>query len=485
MADLASGQNFDLILRAGEVVDGTGAPRTTADVGIAGDRIVAVGDLGAAHAPNTIDATDRIVAPGFIDAHTHDDRALLIDGGMTAKISQGVTTVVAGNCGVSLAPLTLAGAPPPPLNLLGNREDFRYRRFADLTQAFEDYGPPVNAAYFVGHSSLRVGVMNGDLDRAATVPELNRMQAALADAMGQGAIGLSSGMAYPPAAAAPTDEVTALADVAGQYGGLYSTHLRDEGDQVDAALREAFEIAERACLPLILSHHKCLGRANFGHSAETLAAIDDARRRIAVGFDVYPYTAGSTALLPSFVARAERVMITWSDPCPQATGRDLADLAREFGTTVADTIDRLSPAGAIYFMMSEDDVQRILSHPRAMIGSDGLPHDQHPHPRLWGTFPKVLGHYARDLGLFTLEDAVRRMTSLPAATFGFADRGVLREGAFADLVVFDPLTIADAATYEHPTLPARGIDRVMVNGEIVFEHGRATGHGPGRLLSRA
>jgi N-acyl-D-amino-acid deacylase len=484
MASHAPGNAFDLIIRDGVVIDGTGARRKRADVAIVGDRIAAVGELRTARATDTIDAANRIVAPGFIDVHTHDDRALLTDAGMIPKTSQGVTTVVAGNCGVSLAPLTLSDEPPPPLNLLGAEADFCYGRFADLAAAFEESSPPVNAAYFVGHSTLRVGVMGRDLDRPATAAEIDRMQATLADALAHGAIGLSTGLAYPPAAAATTDEVAALAEVAGQYGGLYSTHLRDEGDHQMAALDEAFEIAERARVPVILSHHKCHGRKNFGRSAETLAAIDDAGSRIAVGFDVYPYTAGSTTLFASFVEQAERVMITWSEPCPEAAGRDLHDLASEFGCTTDATIDRLSPAGAIYFMMSEDDVQRILSHPMAMIGSDGLPHDQHPHPRLWGTFPRVLGHYARDLGLFTLEEAVRKMTSLPAANFGLVDRGVLRKGAFADVVVFDPETIADVATYENPTRPARGIDRVIVNGEIVCDGARLAGSGSGRLLTR-
>ena len=478
-------EHFDLIVRNGTVIDGTGAPCLQADVGIVGDRITRVGDLSEARADKTIDAGGRIVAPGFIDVHTHDDRALLLEEAMIPKSSQGVTTVVAGNCGVSLAPLTPRAEPPPPINLIGSEEDFRYPEFADLAEAFNAKPPQVNAAYFVGHSTLRFGVMGHDLDRPATPPEIDQMRAMLNTAMEQGAIGLSTGLVYPPATAAPTDEVVALAEVAAAHGGLYSTHLRNEGDQVIEAMNEAFEIVERAGLPLILSHHKCHDRKNFGRSVETLAAIEDAADRLDVGFDVYPYVAGSTALLPSFVERAERVVVSWSEPHPEVSGRDLSDIAAEFQCDPMDAIDRLSPAGAIYFMMSEEDVQRILSHPMAMVGSDGLPHDQHPHPRLWGTFPRVLGHYVRDLGLFPLEEGVRRMTSLSAAQFGLTDRGVVREGGFADLVVFDPDTIAEAASYDTPTTPALGIDLVMVSGEIIHEDGCCTGHRPGRLLKRS
>ncbi len=479
-----SEESFDLVIRYGTVIDGTGAPGKRADVGIVGNRIARIGDLSAVQAEHTVNASDRIIAPGFIDAHTHDDRALLLNDAMEPKISQGVTTVIAGNCGVSLAPLTPPAEPPPPINLIGNEADFVYREFTDLSAALGATPPPVNAAFFVGHSTLRFGVMGHDLDRPATTAEIEQMRATLDTAMGQGAIGLSTGLVYPPAIAAPTDEIITLAEVAAQHGGLYSTHLRNEGDQVREAMDEAFEIAERAGLPLILSHHKCHDPNNFGRSVETLAAIEEAAGRIDIGFDVYPYVAGSTALLASFVERAERVIVTWSDPHPEMSGRDLTDVAAEFQCSPADAIERLSPAGAIYFMLSEEDVQRILSHPMAMVGSDGLPHDQHPHPRLWGTFPRVLGHYARDLGLFSLEEGVRRMTSLTAAQFGLIDRGIVRESAFADLVIFDPDTIAEAATYENPTTPALGIDLVIVNGVIVHRAGHSTGQRPGRLLKR-
>jgi N-acyl-D-amino-acid deacylase len=227
-----------------------------------------------------------------------------------------------------------------------------------------------------------------------------------------------------------------------------------------------------------------MGRANFGRSSQTLALIDRARREQPVGLDVYPYTAGSTELLPALIGQASRVMVTWSRPHPELAGRDLAEIAAAWGIDQTAAAVRLQPAGAIYFMMDEADVQRIMAYPHSMIGSDGLPHDEHPHPRLWGTFPRVLGRYVRELELLTLNDAVHRMTGLAAAQFRLVDRGVLRPGAFADIVVFDPATVVDHATFEEPEKPAVGIDLVVVNGEIVYLDGQSTGARPGRVLRR-
>ena len=238
-------------------------------------------------------------------------------------------------------------------------------------------------------------------------------------------------------------------------------------------------------MALVISHHKCMGRRNFGRSPATLARIDAAGRRQPVSFDVYPYVAGSTVLLPELVDQAARIVVTWSEPFPDMAGRDLAAIAAGWGVAPREALLRLRPGGGIYFMMDEADVERIMAHPQAMFGSDGLPHDRFPHPRLWGTFPRVLGHYVRERRLFSLEDAIHRMTGLSAARFRLVDRGAIRPGAFADLVLFDPGTIADAATFEAPTLPSRGIDAVLVNGEAVLQAGRPTGARPGRVLRRA
>ncbi len=482
MTDLYRGR-CDLAFRNATIVDGTGAPRARGDLAVAADRIVAMGDLGALAADREIDAAGLVLAPGFIDVHTHDDNALLRPDGMLPKLTQGVTTVVTGNCGISLAPMPFRAPPPPPLDLLGGEEDFRFAGFDAWIDALCDEGMAVNAAALVGHSTLRVATMT-DLARPASDRELADMQAILRDCLDAGAIGLSTGLFYPPARDAPAEEIVALLGAMAGTGALYTTHMRDEGDHVEASLAESFETAAAAGVPLVISHHKCSGRDNFGRSEHTLAMIDTAATHQEVALDAYPYAASSTVLLDDYMARAERVMIAWSEPHPEACGRFLDDIAGEWGCDLQAAFDRLKPGGAIYFIMDEGDVRRILAHPRTMIGSDGLPHDRHPHPRLWGTFARVLGHYARDIGLFSLELAVHKMTGLSAARFGLRDRGVIRPGAYADLVLFDARRIADRASFEQPMQAATGIEMVLVNGRPVVEAARPTGERPGRPLPR-
>ena len=472
----------DVAILGGSVIDGSGEPRIRADVAVSGDRVVAVGEFGNLECREQIQAGGKIVAPGFIDAHTHDDRALLSSPDMKAKVSQGVTTVVAGNCGVSLAPL-VGRDPPPPLNLLGGRDWYRFAAMADYINAVEADPPAVNAALLVGHSTLRAGVMN-DLARPATDLEVGRMGELVDASMEAGCIGFSTGLGYPTAEAAPTDEVVALAAHVHPFGGIYATHMRDEGKYVVEAVQESLNIGARAEVPVVISHHKASGRANWGLTKKTLALIADAKKTQSIDFDVYPYIASSTVLLMDFVGEAERVTVTWSEPCPEVAGQDLDDVCAQWGCTVEHAIERLSPAGAIYHQMHEDDLQRVLRFPGAMIGSDGLPHDVFPHPRLWGTFPRVLGHYCRELALFPLEEAVHRMTGASASVFGLQDRGVIREGAFADLVVFNPDTIIDSADFTNPTQTAAGIELVMVNGKTVWDGEETTGQLPGRVVRR-
>src|SRR5579883_2602052 len=435
----------DLILRGGEVIDGTGRPRFRADIAIQGERIAAIGALAKAAGARAIDVSGMVVAPGFIDVHTHDDRALLAMPDMTMKTSQGVTTVVTGNCGVSLAPLVLAAAPPPPLDLIGEAGDFRYPRFADYLAALDRAPAAVNAACLVGHSSLRVGAMRA-LDRPATEEELAHMGERLEEALAAGAIGLSSGLYYAPARHAPAAEIEALARLLRPAGAIYTTHMRDEGKDILASLAESFAVGRAAGVPVVISHHKVAGRENFGRTAETLPMIAAAMAVQEIGLDAYPYTASSTVLQPDRLAAADKVLVTWSKSVPQAAGRELAAIAAEWGVSEQAAAERLQPAGAIYWMMDEADVERVLAFPYTMIGSDGLPHDRHPHPRLWGTFPRVLGHYSRTRGLFSLEEAVRKMTGLPAARFGLSRRGVLAVGNYADLAVLEP----DPARLRHP-----------------------------------
>ena len=474
---------MDLIIRNARLIDGTGAPSAHGDIAVADDRIVGLGDLGEATGSIEIDAGGRAVAPGFIDVHTHDDRALLVDPMMAPKVSQGVTTVVTGNCGVSLAPLRTDRRPPPPLDLVCPNAEGFFAEFGDYLAALDAEPAAVNALCQVGHASLRVEAMD-TLDRPATTGEITAMRSRLVQALEDGAIGLSTGLFYAPANAAPTGEIIELAQAVRAAGGIHTTHMRDEGDGVSDSLEETFTIGHTADVPVVISHHKCAGQANFGRSAETLALIEAARQRQAISLDAYPYIASSTSLASGRRLGASRVLVTWSTPHPEVAGRDLADVAAEMGLDLEATVDALMPAGGIFFMMDESDVRRILAYPGAMIGSDGLPHDEFPHPRLWGTFPRVLGRYAREQGLFSLEEAVHKMTGLPARNFGLADRGVLEPGAMADLVIFDPETVIDTATFDQPKQPARGIELVMVNGRVVWRDGATTGARPGRALRR-
>jgi len=479
-----SSAHYELIVRGGTVVDGTRAPRFAADLGVARGRIAAIGRLDAAHADAEIDATGRIVAPGFIDAHTHDDRLLLSAPDMAPKASQGVTTVVAGNCGISLAPMPAGAAPVPPLDLLDATGGwFRFRTFAEYVDALRAAPAATNAALLVGHSTLRVQTLER-LDRPASEAEIARMRALADEALAAGAIGVSTGLWYEPASAATTGEVIEVCRPLAARGGIYCTHMRDEGDHVLESLEETFRVGRELGVPVVVSHHKVMGRANHGRSAETLPLIARRMREQAVGLDCYPYCASSTILTASRVGSATRVLVTWSAPHPEFAGLELAEIEKRLGLPTEGAIAKLVPAGAIYFSMDEADVQRILAFDSTMIGSDGLPHDAAPHPRLWGTFPRVLGHYARGLGLFPLETAVHKMTGLTAKTFGLADRGVLKLGYAADLAIFDAGTVDEAATFARPIAPAKGIDTVVVNGEVVWREGKATGARPGRVLAR-
>ncbi len=476
-------EKYDLIVRNGEVIDGTGASRLAVDIGVRGDRIATLGDLSQASGEVEFDAANRMVAPGFIDVHTHDDHALLSKPDMSYKTSQGVTTVVAGNCGISLAPLRFAGdRPPPPLDLLG--DGYKFPRMSDFFDAIDANPAATNAALLCGHTTLRVGAMD-DLQRPATDHEIDQMRDQLAEALDAGVVGMSTGLAYEPAKPAPTSEVLRLAELLGPAGALYTTHLRNEGNDIVESLEEAFRIGRESDAGVVLSHHKVTGKENFGRSEETLEIIERIREDLRVDLDVYPYVAGSTVLQKWRLREARRVIITWSVPEPEAGGRDLNEIAEDWGCSVEEACDRLQPAGAIYFMMDEADVQRIIKYEHAMIASDGLPHDHHPHPRLWGTFPRVLGHYSRDLNLISLEDAVHRMSGKPASVFGLAGRGEIKEGNFADLVVFDPATIIDTANFDDPIKPAAGIDAVYVNGRAVWHDGAATDARPGKALRRA
>ncbi|HUX44736.1 MAG TPA: D-aminoacylase [Terracidiphilus sp.] len=472
------------LIRNATLLDGTGAASTQADVAIHDGHIHSVGPALHFAADHVLDAEGLALAPGFIDVHTHDDIAVLGRPAMLPKLSQGVTTVIVGNCGISASPATLRGNPPDPMNLLGDAAAFRYPTFAAYVEAVQQAQPAINVAALVGHTALRNNHMDR-LDRVATDAEVAAMRAQLADALAHGALGLSSGLAYLSANAASTAEVLSLAQPLAAAGAVYVTHMRTEGDAILDAMEEAFVIGGQSHVPVILSHLKCAGIANWGRSGEVLQALEAARSAQPAACDCYPYAAGSSTLDLRQVDPRVEITITWSTPHPEVAGQSLAQIAQSWSTSQLDAARRLQPAGAIYHSLHEDDMRRILAHPATMIGSDGLPNDPRPHPRLWGTFPRVLGRYTREEKLFSLPEAIRKMTSMPAQRFGLAGRGILREGFHADLVLFDPARVRDTATFADPVQPAQGIRSVWVNGQLAYTALGATGHRAGRFLPRA
>ena len=478
-------RKVDILIKDAQIIDGTGRRPYRGSVAIDKGCIARVGDTSQLTGNHQINAKNKIVTPGFIDCHTHDDRVLLDDPDMTNKITQGVTTVIAGNCGISLSPF-LPGdwKMPIPMPLLGKKNQYCFPSFPDYIRAFNASPPALNAAFLCGHNTLRAEAMKGDINRCAEQNEIGQMLEKTRESILNGAIGLSSGLMYPAGFAAPTSEVTALAAEAGRLGGLYATHLRNEAEGLIRSVEEAAEIGRKGNLPVVLSHHKVTGRPNWGDTKHSLRKIEQLATRQTIHLDVYPYTASATALMPERLSIAEEILIVSSEKHPEKTGKYLREIAKEWGISKIRAAKKLLPAQAIYFAMDEGDVRRVLTHDLAMIGSDGIPGTKFPHPRLWGTFPRVLGYYSREVGLFPLETAVHKMTGLTAKVFGFRGRGILRRGAIADIAVFDPATVIDRADFSTPTQPSIGIDHVIVNGEIVLENGIRTNARPGRIIKR-
>lgn len=473
----------DTLIRSANVFDGSGRPSASLDVAIRDGCICDIGPSLPHAAPRVVEADGLALAPGFIDVHTHDDTVVIRRPQMLPKLSQGVTTVITGNCGISAAPVRLQSGVPDPMNLLGGAADFRYPAFVDYVAAIRAAVPAVNVAALVGHTALRNNHMDR-LDRTATAAEIGAMRAQLRESLDNGALGLSSGLAYASASAASAEEVVALAGPLAAAGALYVTHMRSESEAILDAIGEAFAIGRRCGVPVVISHLKCAGIANWGRSGEVLHALEQARQAQPAGCDCYPYAAGSSTLDLRQVDPRVTITITWSTAHPDQAGKTLASIAAAWGVSQPEAARRLQPAGAIYHSISEEDMKRILAHPATMIGSDGLPDDPRPHPRLWGTFPRVLGRYGREEKLFPISDAICRMTAMPARRFGLAQRGMIREGYYADLVLFDQGRIIDKATFDDPIRPAEGIEGVWVNGVLSYTAKGSTGDRAGRFLAR-
>jgi N-acyl-D-aspartate/D-glutamate deacylase len=485
-----------VLLHGGTLVDGTGAPARAADVLIEGDTIAAVLDPGAAapQGARRVDAGGRLVCPGFIDVHTHDDLAIVREPGLPAKLRQGVTTVIVGNCGFAAAPSGRAHAWRDGVGaaVMGPEpEDAGWTSVGGYLEAVAAAGPAVNVALLAGHNALRLAAAGTD-ETELDEPALARMVDAAAAAMDAGALGVSTGLIYPPGHAASEAELIELARVAAAAGGLYVTHLRDESDGLDDAVEEALSIGAAAGCPVHVSHLKAAGRANWGRLERTVRRL----REAGATTDVYPYTAASTALMPALRAAgvgppvASDYIISAAPGAEELEGLTLEEIARRWETeplAAADRIDALTGgrASVVYFVMCEEDVERALAYERTVIGSDGLPvRDGRPHPRLYGSFPRVLTRYVRERGVLALEEAVRRMTGLAASVFGLSGRGLVRPGLAADLVVVDPERLDDRASYEQPAVHPDGIDLVMVNGAVALDARGGSTARAGRVLRR-
>jgi len=436
-----------------------------------------------------------VVAPGFIDVHSHDDMALIRGPRLDFKMMQGVTTVVMGNCGSGVAPVTAAYRQYYEVflsSVLGPAADFSWSTTAEFYAALEKAGPSLNVAAFAPHGTLRFAVM-GMEPRPPSSGEMEQMKELLEEALAAGAIGLSSGLVYAPGAFATTEERGELGRVVACQGGIYASHIRDEGGHLLEAVEEAISIGREAGVPVQMSHHKASGRRNWGKVVDSLALIDRARAEgLDVTVDVYPYTAGSTFLSMILAGGAEEgdledVLVAAAPHHPELEGKSLQQIGELMALPPLEAGQKLvqedPSAVAIAFTMAEEDVRRVMAHPAAMFGSDGIPSaGGKPHPRLYGTFPRVLGTYVRREKVLGLEEAVHKMTDLPARKHHLTERGRLAPGYHADVTVLDPRCINDIAIYQDPRRYPDGIRYVIVNGEVVVEASRHTGKSAGRVL---
>jgi len=533
-------ESFAILIKHGNVTDGTGSLWFKKDIGIGEGKIKRVG-LTAENGKKTIDATGMVVSPGFIDLHNHSDMTILSYPNVESYIMQGVTTVVVGNCGLSMAPVNagkvdLLKRYLSPFLASGFDYGWDWRTVKEYYEKVEKQGTSLNLAPLVGQGTIRLAVKGFD-SNAPSKEEMNEMKQLLEQSLGDGAFGMSTGLIYPPGTYSSTEELIELASVLTRYGALYTTHMRNEGDRLMEAVEEAIKIGEENNVAVEISHHKASGRTNWGKVNATLRAMEQARGRgVEVNCDVYPYTAGSTtitAVLPTWALEGgiedmlERLKSTetreaikkesvegtvkgenwikaagWNGivigECSskkQYEGKSLEEILKEqnrFDEPYEGFFDWLleikGNATMAIFVMDENDVKTVMSSPLSSIISDSwatVPSaGGKPHPRVYGTFPRVLGKYVREEKILTLQDAIRKMTSLPAGKLGLQDRGIIKEGFWADIVIFDPDRIKDKATYADPHQYPEGISYVIVNGEVVVENGRLTGARPGKVLRR-
>ncbi len=530
---------WSLLIRHGTVVDGSGAPSVAADVAVEGDRIAAVGPGLRGEAARVIDARGLAVAPGFIDIHSHSDLFYHACPAAESKVRQGVTTEVVGMCSFSPAPV-----PPERVEAMkawaggvGASLPIAWQSFGQYLDHLRRLGPSVNIAHFVGQGALRLATVGPD-NRPPTADEAAAMERHLAEALEAGAFGFSTGLVYPPSLYASTEELIRLARSMARRGGLYFSHIRGEAEMLEASIAEAIRIGEEGGVPVQIAHIKAAGKENWGLMDGALRLIEAARARgVEVTADVYPYTAGSTKmdnLLPGWMhdGGIGRLLERLADPqarrravaeclvggerwltfsgatgwdeiviatCPRAEleGMSLAALARQTGAAPAEAMMDLllaqrASVSMVIFSQSEDNVKKALAHPHVMVGSDSIgitsgpgPHSGKPHPRMYGTFPRVLGRYCREERVVSLESAVHKMTGMPAAKLRLEDRGLLRPGLAADLALFDPATVRDEATYTDPHRHPTGIPYVVVNGQVVVDGPRFNALPAGRVLTPA
>ncbi len=531
---------FDVIIRKGWVIDGAGNPWFLADVGVKGGKILKIGNLRSGDAERIIDAEGCIVSPGFIDMHSHSDFSPLINPYMESKVRQGVTTEVIGNCGFSAAPLNdflreeiLETSPM----LREANVELDWSTMGEYMKRVEQNGVSSNMAPLVGHGNVRSLVLQFE-KRKPTEKELEEMKRILANVMEEGAFGMSTGLIYPPGCYADTEEIVELCKVVARFGGLYSSHIRGEESTLLKSVEEAIEIGEKAGVPVEISHHKAAGKRNWGKVRKSLKMIEEARSRgVDVTCDVYPYIAGSfglDSLLPphaheggveKFVERLrspevreklkeemmkgvgewhsmvevlgwENIMIAYCKGHPEYEGKRISEIAKEKNLDPFDfvfdlIIEEMASVSVVLFSMSEDDVRTVLKSPFSMLGSDssaratyGILSVGKPHPRAYGTFPRVLGKYVREERILTLQEAVRKMTSFAAQKLGLKDRGLIREAMWADIAIFNADKIMDKATFVNPHRYPEEIEYVIVNGKIVIEKGEHTKEIPGKVLRR-